>query len=341
MSGRRGMCAVKCACSISRRDFAADRVRRLVRPGGTGRRIVAELAIKAERVGGFFSSDHLGSSSAIRWVLMGWTVSGERTTLAVIKRAGYLGFEPFPGELAHKGEWQTAPPRTTPWRLATSGRPGARTDGLTAMKRNRRSRGVPGAVDGVRAGPGVPPWFLKSSETTGSRGETRRRRPERPAQDRLGLGWADHDHPRQLQLLRPVSRGYGRVSPGSRTQATRAVSRPSVRVGGAQVLRRPSRASSPTSTVSLAENQTKLRPLCVPRPARPSTRRVWSRSTNRRSRRECTIWKLQFELRMPCTTFRQFGRRDDGAILKLSCGKLHRGRAVPAGGTARTGLARL
>ncbi len=30
-------------------------------------------------------------------------VPGDKTTLAVVERRGYLGFEPFPGELAREG----------------------------------------------------------------------------------------------------------------------------------------------------------------------------------------------------------------------------------------------
>ena len=88
---------------------------------------VPEIAIKVERVADFSRAHDLGLE------MLGYPmgpyrvgrVPGERTTLAVVERRAYLGFEPFPGELAREGRmkphaardalaarelWEAAPP---------------------------------------------------------------------------------------------------------------------------------------------------------------------------------------------------------------------------------------
>ena len=76
--------------------------------GSNGRRrgpAVREVAIKVESVAAFSRAHDLGLE--ILGYPMGpyriGRVPGERTTLAVVERRGYLGFEPFPGELARDG----------------------------------------------------------------------------------------------------------------------------------------------------------------------------------------------------------------------------------------------
>ena len=66
---------------------------------------VSEVAIKVESVADFSRAHDLGLE------IIGYPVGpfrvgrvpGEETALAVVERRGYLGFEPFPGELAREG----------------------------------------------------------------------------------------------------------------------------------------------------------------------------------------------------------------------------------------------
>ena len=66
--------------------------------------VVSEVAIKVERVADFSRAHDLGLE--IVGYPMGpyrvGRVPGDRTTLAAVERRGYLGFEPFPGELARE-----------------------------------------------------------------------------------------------------------------------------------------------------------------------------------------------------------------------------------------------
>ena len=109
------------------------------------------------------------------------------TTLAVVERRGYLGFEPFPGELARTGRMAPHAARDALAARETLGGPAA------AVRRRRRGvrrhRGDPRPGDRAgRARPTWPAtWSSRSSATTGSRG-TAPRRCRRPG--RTGSGWA-------------------------------------------------------------------------------------------------------------------------------------------------------
>jgi hypothetical protein len=66
---------------------------------------VLEVAIKVERVSEFSRAHDLGLD-ILGYPLGPYRVArvpGAQTSLAVIERRGYLGFEPFPGELARQG----------------------------------------------------------------------------------------------------------------------------------------------------------------------------------------------------------------------------------------------
>ena len=69
---------------------------------------VKEVAIKVESVPAFSRAHDLGLE--IAGYAMGpyrvARVAGERTSLAVVERRGYRGFEPYPGELAREGRMQ-------------------------------------------------------------------------------------------------------------------------------------------------------------------------------------------------------------------------------------------
>ena len=66
---------------------------------------VRDVAIKVESIAAFSRAHDLGLE------ILGYPlgpyrsarVPGDRTDLAVVERRGYLGFEPFPGELARRG----------------------------------------------------------------------------------------------------------------------------------------------------------------------------------------------------------------------------------------------
>src|SRR5262249_10216393 len=77
---------------------------RLVVASGSGPRI-PQVAIKVEGVAAFARAHDLGLE--IRGYAMGpyrfATIGGKPTTLGIVERRGYLGFDPFPGEMAREG----------------------------------------------------------------------------------------------------------------------------------------------------------------------------------------------------------------------------------------------
>ena len=116
-----------------------------------------------------------------------------RRRLAVVERRGYLGFEPFPGELAREG-------RMTPARRARRpGRARALAGPAAAVRRRRRGvrRDRGDARPRDRAGrldrPGLPPR-LRGRARLLAVAEPRRRRSRRPGRTGSGSGWANHDH---------------------------------------------------------------------------------------------------------------------------------------------------
>ena len=64
-----------------------------------------EVAIKVESAPAFSRAHDLGLELAGQPVgpYRVGRIAGKRTALAVVERRGYLGFEPFPGELARQG----------------------------------------------------------------------------------------------------------------------------------------------------------------------------------------------------------------------------------------------
>jgi hypothetical protein len=119
-------------------------------------------------------------------------VAGERSSLAVVERRGYLGFEPFPGELAREGRMK----------------PQAARDALAArdLWHGRQRR-----FDDDEAGFAATEATLEQViDRTGSvdlachlvfeaerdywQSRNTAARVQKARQDRLGLGWANHDH---------------------------------------------------------------------------------------------------------------------------------------------------
>ncbi|MGC8639625.1 MAG: hypothetical protein ACP5XB_07070 [Isosphaeraceae bacterium] len=155
---------------------------------------VAELAIKVESVAAFSRAHDLGLE------ILGYpmgpyrtaAIPGSQTNLSVVERRAYLGFEPFPGELAREGRM----------------RPHAARDALAArdlwLGRKRRFD------DDLEGFTTTEVTLERVIELAGSRdlachlvfeverdywqSRNQAARVQKARQDRLGLGWANHDH---------------------------------------------------------------------------------------------------------------------------------------------------
>jgi hypothetical protein len=155
---------------------------------------VTELAIKVEYVSDFSRAHDLGLQ--IAGYPMGpyrvARVPGSSTSLAVVERRGYRGFEPYPGEVAREGRMK----------------PHAAREALAArdLWHGRRRR-----FDDDEAGMAVTEALLEQViELAGStdlachlifeaersywQSRNRAAAVQKARQDRLGLGWANHDH---------------------------------------------------------------------------------------------------------------------------------------------------
>ncbi len=165
-------------------------------PGGAGGDglQVTEVAIKVESVPAFSRAHDLGLEIAgypigpLRLARIG----GERTSLAVVERRGYRGFEPYPGELAREGRMK----------------PHAARDALAArdLWEGRRRR-FDDDESGIAATEATLERVIELAGSTDlacdlvfecerSYWQSRNNaaRVQKARQDRLGLGWANHDH---------------------------------------------------------------------------------------------------------------------------------------------------
>ncbi|MFO0891234.1 MAG: hypothetical protein U0790_19085 [Isosphaeraceae bacterium] len=155
---------------------------------------VREVALKVESIAAFSCVHDLGLE--IRGYPLGpyrvARIEGERTCLAVVERRGYLGFDTFPGDLAREGRMK----------------PHAARDALAArdlwLGRKRRYEDDEAGFDATEA------TLERVIELAGSRdlachlvfevereywqSRNRAARVQKARQDRLGLGWANHDH---------------------------------------------------------------------------------------------------------------------------------------------------
>jgi hypothetical protein len=156
--------------------------------------VVREVAIKVESIAAFSRAHDLGLEilgSPIGPYRVG-RVAGARTSLAAVERRGYSGFEPFPGVLARQG------------RMA----PQAARDALAARElweaRRRRFDDDEEGFDATeatlarvieRAGsPDLACHLVFEVERDYWQSRNRAARVQKARQDRLGLGWANHDH---------------------------------------------------------------------------------------------------------------------------------------------------
>jgi hypothetical protein len=155
---------------------------------------VLEVAIKVERVSEFSRAHDLGLD-ILGYPLGPYRVArvpGAQTSLAVIERRGYLGFEPFPGELARQGRMS----------------PQAARDALAARDvwESRRRR-FDDDEDGITATEACLERVIELAGSTDLachlvfeverdywQSRNSAAQVQKARQDRLGLGWANHDH---------------------------------------------------------------------------------------------------------------------------------------------------
>jgi hypothetical protein len=156
--------------------------------------VVREVAIKVDSVAAFSRAHDLGLE--IVGYAMGpyriGRVPGERTTLAVVERRGYLGFEPFPGELARDGRMKPHAARDSMaaldlWR-ARRRRFDDDAEGFDATEATlERVIELAGSTD-------LACHLVFEAEREYWQSRNTAARVQKARQDRLGLGWANHDH---------------------------------------------------------------------------------------------------------------------------------------------------
>jgi len=165
---------------------------RLILAAGAGPE-VRVVAIKVESVADFSRAHDLGLEvvgNPMGPYRVG-RVRGDRTTFAAVERRGYLGFEPFPGELARAG-------RMTPH----AAREALATRDLWTARRRRFDDEEEGfaATESTleriieRVGPDLATHLIFQAERDFWQARNRAAAVQKARQDRLGLGWANHDH---------------------------------------------------------------------------------------------------------------------------------------------------
>ena len=157
---------------------------------------VREVAIKVESVAAFARAHDLG------WEPLGYPLGpyrigrvrgeGEATSFAAVERRGYVGFEPYPGDLAREGRMK----------------PHAARDALAARElwqgRRRRFDDDAEGIDATErllervielaGGPDLACHLVFEVERDYWQSRNWAARVQKARQDRLGLGWANHDH---------------------------------------------------------------------------------------------------------------------------------------------------
>lgn len=159
---------------------------------GAGR--VHDLAIKAESVADFSRAHDLGLE--IRGYPVGpyrmASIPGQDTNLLIVERRAYLGFEPFPGELAREGRMKPHAARDALaardlW-LGRKRRFDDDEEGFTATEKTLdRVIELAGSRD-------LACHLVFEVERAYWQSRNRAAQVQKARQDRLGLGWANHDH---------------------------------------------------------------------------------------------------------------------------------------------------
>ncbi|WP_422931224.1 hypothetical protein [Singulisphaera sp. PoT] len=155
---------------------------------------VREIGIKVESVASFSQAHDLGLD--IKGYALGpyrsGRIRGEATDLIVVERRGYTGFEPFPGELAREGRM----------------RPHAARDTIAARElwqaRRRRFETDEEGFDATEetlarvielaGSPDLACHLVFEVERDYWQSRNRAAQVQKARQDRLGLGWGNHDH---------------------------------------------------------------------------------------------------------------------------------------------------
>lgn len=168
---------------------------RLAIVGGTGGE-VREVAIKVESVASFSRAHDLG------WEPLGYAYgpyrvgrvaeAGDATSFAAIERRGYLGFEPYPGDLAREGRMKPHAARDAlAARELWQGRKRCFDDdgqGFDATERLLdRVIDLAGSRD-------LACHLVFEAERDYWQSRNHAGQVQKARQDRLGLGWANHDH---------------------------------------------------------------------------------------------------------------------------------------------------
>ncbi len=161
--------------------------------GGTGI-AVAEVAIKVDSVTAFSRAHDLGLE--IAGYPMGpyrlARIPGARTTLAVVERRGYRGFEPFPGELAREGRMKPHAARDAlAARDLWEGRRRRFDDDLAGMTATETT--LEQVID-LAGSTDLACELIFEAERSYWQSRNTAARVQKARQDRLGLGWANHDH---------------------------------------------------------------------------------------------------------------------------------------------------
>ncbi len=156
--------------------------------------VVREVAIKVESVSAFSRAHDLGL--AVGGPPMGpyraGRVAGAVTSFAAVERRGYLGFDEFSGEMAREGRM-----------VPQSARDALAARELWEARRRRfdddaegfdRTEATLDQVIDRAGGPDLACHLVFEVERDYWESRNRAARVQKARQDRLGLGWANHDH---------------------------------------------------------------------------------------------------------------------------------------------------
>jgi hypothetical protein len=175
-------------------DFPPIILDRSMASSETNPHVVREVAIKVESVADFSRAHDLGLE--IQGIPLGpyrlGRIPGEGTNLVVVERRGYRGFEPMDGEMARQGRMRPHATRDAVaardlW-LARKRRYATDEEGISATEEClSRVIEVAGSTD-------LACHLIFEVERAYWQSRNHAARVQKARQDRLGLGWANHDH---------------------------------------------------------------------------------------------------------------------------------------------------
>jgi hypothetical protein len=155
---------------------------------------VREVAIKVESIASFSRAHDLGLT-VLGYPMGPYRVArvpGVSTSLAVVERRGYVGFDPFSGDMARIGRMTPQAARDAiAAREVWEGRRRKfddNSEGFDATEATLRR------VIELAGGPDLACHLVFEVERDYWQSRNRAARVQKARQDRLGLGWANHDH---------------------------------------------------------------------------------------------------------------------------------------------------